>query len=202
MTLGDMEAPSTGNLDQIRQGDPAALKAWFEAHVDRVYSFVYYRVGNDPEAAADVTQATFARALEKLDDFDPARGPMATWLRVTSRNLIRDHLRASKRNVPLEDLWARLDTVLESHFSEIDDRRLPDEVLERDETREVVGMTLANLPSQYREVLDAKYLEGQTLEAIATARETTIDSVKALLRRARAAFRQTLQTLADPETPS
>lgn len=197
-----MEPAQSEDLDRIRNGDPVALKAWFDAHVDKVYGFIYYRVGNDPQTASDVTQATFERALEKLGDFDPARGSMATWLRVTSRNLIRDHLRAARRNVPLEDLWARLDSVLESQLSEIDDQRLPDEALEAGETRELVSMTLANLPNRYREVLDAKYLDEESLESIAAARGTSIDSVKAMLRRARAAFRATFQTLADPETPS
>ncbi len=105
-----MEPAISEDLAKIRNGDPAALKAWFDDHVDKVYGFVYYRVGNDSQAAADVTQATFERALEKLGDFDPGRGSMATWLRITSRNLIRDHMKISKRNEPLEDLWARHDS--------------------------------------------------------------------------------------------
>lgn len=197
-----MGSTTTSDLHEIRRGDPKAMQVWFEQHVDGLYGFIYYRVGNDSQAAADLTQATFERALERLADFSPERGSMATWLRLTSRNLIRDHLRTSHRNVPLQDLWSRLDEVLESHFSEIDDQELPPAALERDETRELVSMTLANLPDHYREVLDAKYLNEQSLEAIAASRDATIDSIKALLRRARAAFRTTFQTLADPDIPS
>lgn len=197
--MGSVPGPE---LQKIREGDEEALNAWFEQNVDGLYGFIYYRVGNDAQAASDVTQATFERALEKLADFDPERGSMATWLRITSRNLIRDHLKASRRIVPLQDLWSRLDEVLETHFSEIDDQELPAAALERDETRELVSMTLANLPDHYREVLDAKYLDEQSLAAIAAARGATIDSIKGLLRRARASFRHTFQTLADPEIPS
>ena len=60
------------------------------------------------------------------------------------------------------------------------------------------GLTTTN----YREMLDAKYLDGQSLQTIATSRGTSIDSVKSMLRRARAAFRTTFKTLADPQTPS
>lgn len=197
-----MGSTTTSDLHAIRSGDSVALQAWFDQNVDGLYGFIYYRVGNDSQAASDLTQATFERALERLADFSPERGSMATWLRLTSRNLIRDHLRAAKRSVPLQDLWSRLDEVLESRFSEIDDQELPPEVLERDETRELVSMTLANLPTHYREVLDAKYLDEQSLAAIAASRDTTIDSIKSLLRRARAAFRTTFQTIADPEIPS
>lgn len=192
----------TSDLQKIRDGDPVALQSWFQENVDGLYGFIYYRVGNDSQAAADVTQSTFERALERFDEFDPERGTMSTWLRLSSRNLIRDHLKISRREVPLEDLWARLDGVLEKQFSEIDDQELPAEVLERSETRELVSMTLAVLPDHYREVLDAKYLDEQTLESIAASRGATIDSIKSLLRRARAAFKHTFQTLSDPEIPS
>ena len=67
-------------LQQIRKGDPEALRVWFEENVDGLYGFVYYRVGNDPQAASDVTQGTFERALEQLDRYDPERGTMAAWL--------------------------------------------------------------------------------------------------------------------------
>ncbi|MDB4400568.1 hypothetical protein N9Z85_03535 [Akkermansiaceae bacterium] len=99
--------------------------------MDGLYDFIFYRVGNEPQAASDVTQATFERALEKLGDFDPERGSMVTWLRITSRNLIRDHLRRARRNVPLEKLWARIDSVLERQFAEIDEKELPGAALER-----------------------------------------------------------------------
>ena len=41
------------DLEKIRTGDPTALKAWFDDHVDKVYGFVFYRVGNDSQAAAE-----------------------------------------------------------------------------------------------------------------------------------------------------
>lgn len=195
---GDLES----NLAKIRAGDADALETWFQNHVDGLYSFIFYRVGNDAQAAHDVTQATFERALERLTDFDPERGTMAAWLRVSSRNLIRDHLKVSRREVPLENLWTRLDETLTQQFSEIDERGISKEALAHDETRELVSMTLANLPEHYREVLDAKYLDELSLESIAASRGATIDSIKALLRRARAAFKETFQTLSDPKLSS
>ena len=44
---------------------------------------------------------------------------------------IRDHLRRARRNVPLEELWARIDSVLERQFAEIDEKELPGAALER-----------------------------------------------------------------------
>ena len=186
-------------LTQIRAGDPGALTAWFEDHVDALYAFVYYRLGRDPDLAADATQTTFAIALERLGDYDPERGAMLTWLRTLSRNVIRDTLRAHRRAAQLQTAWNNIDASLQRIYERIDRELLPDAALERAETRELVGMTLANLPPQYREVLEAKSMEGHPLEAIARMRSVTIDSVKSMLRRARAAFRETFLTLAQSE---
>jgi len=194
-----VSAPPTrdeGLLAKLRAGDPDALAAWFERHVDALYAFTYYRVGKDPDLAADATQSTFAIALERLADYDPQRGEMLTWLRMLSRNVVRDLLARHRKAAQLQLAWDNIDASLGRIYERIDRELMPDAALERKETRELVGMTLANLPPQYREVLEAKYMEGCPLEAIAATRAATIDSVKSMLRRARAAFRETFLTLA------
>jgi len=186
-------------LRKITAGDPAALTTWFERNVDALYAFIYYRVGNDPDLAADATQSTFALALERRGDYDPQRGDMITWLRMLSRNVIRDLLARHRKAAQLQTAWDNIDHSLQQILERIDRDPLPDAALERKETRELVGMTLANLPPHYREVLEAKYMNDQPLEAIARMRSATIDSVKSMLRRARAAFRETFLTLARSE---
>ena len=204
-TLGDRAPVSHPSdhadplLDSIRAGDPAALTVWFERHVDAVYAFVFYRVGNDPDLAADGTQATFAHALEHLGDYDPERGEMVTWLRMLSRNVVRRILTTQRKAAQLQTVWDNIDSSLCRIYRQLDTEPLPDAAVEREETRELVGMALANLPPHYREVLEAKYLHDQTLEAIARARLATVDAVKSLLHRARAAFRETFLTLAESE---
>jgi RNA polymerase sigma-70 factor (ECF subfamily) len=191
------DASHEGLLGRIRAGDQAALTAWFGQNVDPLHAFVFYRVGSDPDLAADATQATFTLALERLGDFDPTRGSMITWLRMLSRNIIRDLLSRHRKAAQLQATWDDIDQSLVETYERIDRELLPEAALEREETRELVGMTLANLPPQYREVLEAKYMREQSLEAIAATRSATVDSVKAMLRRARAAFRETFLALAN-----
>jgi len=184
---------------RIATGNEDALADWFETQADTLHAFIYYRVGRDPDLAADVTQATFTKALERLDDYDPERGDMAAWLRTMSRNVIRDTLATHRKTAQLQLVWDRIDESLRAVYERIDREQLPEAVLEREETRELVGMALANLPLHYRDVLEAKYMNGHTLEAIAEMREATLDSIKSLLRRARAAFKETFLTLAKAE---
>lgn len=183
-------------LRRMRRGDEEALTAWFHLHADGVYGFAFYRVGRNPDLAAEVTQETFARALAKLSDFDAGRGPMIAWLCTLSRNCIRDALRQHGKG-SLAALWDSVDGALRRIHEELDRSPLGLEVVEAQETQELVQMTLTNLPQAYRAVLQAKYMDEKSLKRIAEERATTTDAIKGLLKRARRAFKQTFATLAD-----
>jgi len=183
-------------IRRMRRGEADAMTEWFHLHSDGVYGFAFYRVGRNADLAAEVTQETFTRALQKLGDFDPSRGAMIAWLCTLSRNCIRDVLRQHGRE-PLAALWDSVDGALRKIYDDLDRSPLGSEVLEAQETKELVGMTLTALPEPYRWVLQAKYMEDKSLKQIASERATTTDAVKAMLRRARKAFKQTFATLAD-----
>lgn len=189
------QQPEPANLSAIIAGDQDALTNWFERESDTLYAFVFHRVGKDPDLTADVVQTTMSKALTKLGDFDAQRGTMPTWLRMISRNIIRDVLRAPRAEVSLETYWSRVDDRLRSFYNEIDTSAIPDEVLERSETRELVGVAIANLPEDARNMLTHKYIEERSIADIAHLYLTTEDAIKSRLRRARAAFRETFLAL-------
>lgn len=182
-------------LKAAQEGDRAAIARFYDAHVDGLYTFVYYRVGRDQALAEDVVQETFTLALTRKADYDPARGSIGSWLSVMSRNVIRDHLRAHRRADELQTAWERIDATLAQTFAAMAERPLPGEVLERAETRDLVHMAIANLPDQYRSALTRKYVDGESLETLAGELGISVDATKSLLARARRAFRETLATL-------
>jgi RNA polymerase sigma-70 factor (ECF subfamily) len=176
-------------------GDAAAIGSFYEAHVDGLYAFVFYRVGRDPALAEDVVQETFLGALDAAKDFDPGRGSLRAWLCTRSRNVIRKQLRAHRRADELQRTWDRIDATLSQVFAALDSKPLSDEVLARQETRDLVNMTIANLPEEYRNALEGKYVHGESLREIAGRLRVSEDAAKSLLARARRAFRETFLTL-------
>jgi RNA polymerase sigma-70 factor (ECF subfamily) len=183
------------DLAAASAGDADAMGRFYDQHVDGLYAFVFYRVGRDAALAEDVVQETFARALAQQDAYDPDRGSVASWLCTLSRNLIRDQLRAHRRADELADTWERIDQSLAQVFAALAEQPLPGDVLERDETRDLVNMTIAHLPEQYRTALTHKYIDGDSLEALAQHLGVSVDATKSLLARARRAFRDTFATL-------
>ncbi|HEX7700240.1 MAG TPA: sigma-70 family RNA polymerase sigma factor [Kofleriaceae bacterium] len=188
---GDVRADLAG----AKAGDRAAIERFYDTNVDGLYAFVFYRVGRDAALAEDVVQETFAKALARSTDYDPARGSHGSWLAVLSRNVIRDHLREHRRADQLLETWERIDATLAQTFAAMAERPLPGEVLERAETRDLVHMAIANLPEQYRNALTRKYVDGESLETLAGELGISIDATKSLLARARRAFRDTFAAL-------
>jgi RNA polymerase sigma-70 factor, ECF subfamily len=186
---------SSGDLRAAQAGDRLAIGRFYDAHVDGLYAFVFYRVGRDASLAEDVVQETFTLALTNRDAYDPARGSVASWLTVLSRNVIRDHLREHRRTDALQATWERIDATLAQTFAAMAERPLPGEVLERAETRDLVHMAVANLPEQYRTALTRKYVDGESLETLASELGISVDATKSLLARARRSFRDTFATL-------
>jgi RNA polymerase sigma-70 factor (ECF subfamily) len=184
-----------GDLGAAQRGDRDAIGRFYDAHVDGLYAFVLHRVGCDAALAEDVVQETFTLALARRSAHDPARGSVATWLAVLSRNVIRDHLRAHHRSDQLQATWARIDATLAQSFAALAERPLPGEVLERAETRDLVHMAVANLPEHYRTALTRTYLDGESLEILADELGISVEAAKSLLARARRAFRDTFATL-------
>ncbi len=78
-------------VSRAQAGDSGAFGAIYQRHVDRVYSYVAFRV-RDPTLAEDITQDVFLQALQALRGFD-WRGSVAPWLLSIARNAVIDHWR-------------------------------------------------------------------------------------------------------------
>jgi RNA polymerase sigma-70 factor, ECF subfamily len=180
---------------QAARGSEEALARLYEEHVDGLHAFVFYRVGGDKSLAEDVVQETFLKAIDELSAYDPGRGSFMSWLCVVSRNVMRSHLRAYRRTEELKAMWDRIDRTLAQVFAALDSAPLSDEVLAREETRDLVNMTIAHLPDHYREVLERRYMAGESVSELGARLSVSEEAAKSLLARARRAFREAFQTL-------
>lgn len=195
-----MSRCSTGieeDLRDLQQRSAEAVERWFGDHADAVYTFVFYRVGKDRDLANDVVQETFLRALDKIREYDPGRGPMLAWLTYLSRNCIRRALVAQGRHRQHAEVWENIDERLAAAYRELAAAPLPDEILIRQETTELVHAALSNLPVKYQRALKQRYYDQQPVEEIARAEGLTAGAAKALLHRARLAFKTAFETIAE-----
>ncbi|OGO05239.1 MAG: hypothetical protein A2Y73_08380 [Chloroflexi bacterium RBG_13_56_8] len=93
---------------QAAKADPSAFGALYERYVDRIYNYIYYRVGNVHDAE-DLTSRTFYRALSHLEGYEDKGVPFSAWLYRIAHNLVANWHRDRKRRptVALDELVVR-----------------------------------------------------------------------------------------------
>lgn len=186
-------------------GNAAAVAVFAEAMLQPLYAFCLYRVGRNRHLCEEVVQETLVRAIRDLDHYDPdrCRDNVFPWLTGLARNEIQRVLGREKNALALQTLWERMDRELLSLYALLDSEPLAEDVLVREETAELVNATMSQLPSHYREALEAKYVDGKSVRDLAEVWQTTEKAVESQLTRARKAFRATFlalcQHLGDPE---
>jgi RNA polymerase sigma-70 factor, ECF subfamily len=180
------------------EGSAAAVTALTEEALQPLYRFCLYRVGRNHHLCEEVVQETLLRALRDLRQYDPGRAAnnIFPWLTGLARNEIHRALGREKPALSLEALWARMDKELLAFYARLDSEPFPDELLQREETRELVNATMSQLPPHYREALEAKYVSGRSVRDLACSWRVSEKAVESQLTRARKAFRATFLALA------
>ncbi|MCL4395762.1 MAG: sigma-70 family RNA polymerase sigma factor [Chloroflexi bacterium] len=169
--------------------DSQAFTQLYDAYVDRVYKYVYYKVG--PGALAeDLTAQVFLKAWEGIGRYQWTERPFAAWLFRIAHNLVVDHFRAQRPVVSIEDME------LESHAAPLDD------VAQAGMDRETIRRALERLTEDQRQVIVLKFLEGYETAQIAAMMGKEQTAIRALQHRALQALHQLLgrQGLDETET--
>ena len=89
---------------RCRSGDRQALGRLVDEYQKPVFNAVYRMLGNADEAA-DVTQTTFLKAVEKIDSFDP-NYRFFSWLYRIGLNEAIDRLKSGRPHEPYADTSA------------------------------------------------------------------------------------------------
>ncbi|MBL8862783.1 MAG: RNA polymerase sigma factor [Planctomycetes bacterium] len=188
------EAADAQLAARILRGEHAAARDLLDAHLTPLYQFVHFRIGRDRGLVEDVVQDTFLTALQTLGAWE-GRSDLRGWLVGIARNKIRA---ARRQRAPraLEDALAESDAEIDAILADVAREPLPDQVLERRETSELVGAALSALPADYQQALLAKYVEGHSTRELARAGGQSEKAAESRLTRARVAFARVFELLA------
>lgn len=180
---------------RMARGDEHAFERFFDEHFPRLYRFTAARIGPHDDAVKDIVQRTLCRGVEKLHTY---RGEAAlfTWLCRICRNEISDHLRRRSRidarEVGFDDSEIR--AVLEA--LDAGDSGDPVRDAEREQLGTLIVAILDHLPARQGNALEWKYIEGLSVREIAARMRVTETAAQSLLARARRAFREGFDELA------
>lgn len=185
---GSMTQPDPQDIaSRAAQRDTSAFAALYDEHLNSVYRFVFFKVG-DPTLAEDLTSEVFSKAWENIDRFEWRDLPFQHWLLRVARNVVVDHWRAHRR------FPASLDGLYEIPS----DAMPPDEVVARDAEVERVRLALKSLPDDQRDVLILRFIEGYSHADAAQVLGKSVVAVRQIQVRALRALRGVMR---EGETP-
>jgi len=189
-----------GLLARFREGETAALEKVYWAYVDAITRVVravlsshaprsLEQIEGSAAELGDLVQEVFARAFAPRTraSFDGAR-PYGHYLAQIARNVVVDHWRATRRQVPVD-----LDPLLDAMSLEADDAGKRTERWADAQTVAVVERYLATLAPELRQVHDALYVRGLSQREAAASLGLGRQAVRGLEAKLRAGLRHHLQ---------
>ena len=154
-------------------------------HRDALYGHALALTRN-PDEAEDLVQETTLRALRGWEGFR-ADGPVRAWLLTILRNLFINSYRTRARQPRHVSLDA-----LENPDPLIPSLPGPERMVFGRLENEALGRAVANLPSDYRDVLILSDMRGMSYQEISETLHVPIGTVRSRLSRARNRIRRAL----------
>jgi RNA polymerase sigma-70 factor (ECF subfamily) len=178
--------------DRAKAGDKGALGKLLRTYGPVLYRAVLLpRLGSEA-AAEEALGETYARVVERFDQYEWQDCGVYPWLRVVAMRIALDILRAKKR----ETLFEPDDLAREIDKADKEGPRAPDvEVLEardRDAARSKVESALKKLNPRYERAIRLRVLEEKPREEVAADLGVTVATFDVVLHRALTALKKAI----------
>ena len=183
---------------QCWQGDSAAIERLILKYQNRIYN-VILKICADPDDAAELTQDTFVKIIENIDNFQ-GRSSFYTWAFRIAVNLTLNYCRRNARlgfsSLDAEQIRensqpGKVLKELLSNESSLD----PAAVAQDKELCQIVLESLKKLDDAQRTVVVLRDIEGMNYNQIANVLDIELGTVRSRLSRGRKKLRQILEAI-------
>jgi RNA polymerase sigma-70 factor (ECF subfamily) len=158
-------------VELARNGDAEAFGMLYDHYQGSVYRFLFHRTRSTP-LAEDLTSETFFRALRSMSNFRWQGKDFGAWLMTIARNLATDHFKAGRTRLELttEDMSLHDDGTHDG----------PEDAVLTSLTNEVLLEALTELPTEQRDCLVMRFLQGMSIAETAAVLGRSDGAVKQL----------------------
>jgi RNA polymerase sigma-70 factor (ECF subfamily) len=170
-------------LERAGRADPHALSQIYDQYVNRIYSYIYHRVGQ-AEQAEDLTGQVFMRMLEAVRTGQGWKTSFSGWLFRIAHNLVIDFYRRRGRAS-----FVDIDEAPPIIATADDPSRRVQAALDREDLRAALGQ----LTEEQAQVITLRFLEDLSIAEVAAIMGKNEGAIKALQYRAVLALRRIMQ---------
>lgn len=158
-------------VKQARSGVEAAFSELYDRYFQKIYRFIYYRVGHK-ETAEDITEDVFVKAFQSLHGLKQDI-VFEGWLYQIARNKVIDYYRSKKVSVSIDEL----ENTLEYETNTID-------ALNLNFNQKILVQLLRDLTEEQQTVLRLKFFEELPNDEIALIMNKEEGAIRVIQHRA------------------
>jgi len=169
-------------IAQAIAGNADAFGELYLLHLDAIYRYVYYRVGDGAEAE-DLTEQVFLKAWEALPGYQQRGYPFSSWLYRIAHNTVADYHRRQKPEVPMPS---------PEKVEKRDQHRPPLEQVIATEEAATLATAIAQLSEEQQQVIILRFIEGLSHAEVARILAKSEGACRVIQHRALAALNRLL----------
>jgi RNA polymerase sigma-70 factor (ECF subfamily) len=204
-SLSNKKTPEEELLRRAVAGEDLAVRQLFLphlAHLSRMIGDKYPHLNEGMASVDDILQETLVHAYRQIQDFDPQKASLRTWLtKIADRramNAVRDaervkrggrHQRVGQAVAGEEESFHNLVELLSAGSHTASRSAMRHEAVQA--VKEVIG----DLPEDYQQAVRLCMIEGKTVKETAAIMERSPQSVRGLIDRAKNKMRAALGRL-------
>jgi RNA polymerase sigma-70 factor (ECF subfamily) len=158
-------------LEACQKGDKIAFGRIYDQYAQRLYKFIYLRVGHK-EVAEDILADSFVKVWTKIAQVNSSKA-FSAWIFQIAKNNIIDYYRIRKSTIAIEEVEHTLEDAA-NPIAETD--------LRLDQKRILVALT--SLPRDQQQVVRYKFFEDLTNAEIALIMNKTEGAIRVIQHRA------------------
>ena len=175
---GDDDRPL---IERVRKGDQDAARTLYERYFDRIYNYVYARLGR-AEDAEDLAIDTMTRSLTRLDQFQDQGVAFSSWVYKIAHNATIDHYRRHGKV-----------TLVSLEQATLPQSADPSELAVEQLSNEDLRTALRALTDEQQQVLILRFFQDLTAAQVAGIMGKSVGAVQALQHRALSSLERALQ---------
>lgn len=158
-------------VELAQSGDPEAVGWLYERYFDRIYRYVYLKIGNATEAE-DLTEQVFLKMIEAIHSFHWQGATFVSWLYRIAHNQVVDKIRQSARR-PQTSLEPVAETLASDKYD-------PYAHAEQAASKVHLRQAMDSLTDLQAQVIQLKFGAGMTNAQVAEVLDRSEGAVKAL----------------------
>jgi len=181
---GDVPVTDDELVHQIRSKNTDALMELMDRYAGAAYSLCSRILGGvgSHEDVEECVSDVFHRAWQRIEEYDPGRAPLRTWLLILAKyEALRWRRELMKRRGIAEEIR-----------EDVPDPQTPEQELLTRERRAAVQAALSQLPELDRELIYRRYFLGESIDRLAAEYRLTRQAIDNRFWRGRKTLRDLL----------